>query len=243
MKRKTIVLASITVAGVCYWGTWWVLQAQGSVPAYAAAFDIKQFGPTGNIVSTQTVIKGERSDGSRVWVRAVLDNRSVGIRSIVDVPSRKRVTVDPVTESVTTYKLSSAEAQHLSSPAQCTAVVPGRQETIMGFQSVQQNERTTAGSRVITSQRWVAPALNCLPLRSITDIADDGELKAHIVEQASSIQLTPPDASLFSIPVNYTERAPSQVFAEAARRRGQPCTTCTSAASQQLDMAYQNRQQ
>ncbi|HLJ12984.1 MAG TPA: hypothetical protein VKV15_00690 [Bryobacteraceae bacterium] len=242
MKRKAIVLASVSVAGICYWGTWWVLRAQGSLPTYAATFDIQQFGPTGSIVSTQTAVKGERSDGSHVWVRAVLDNRSIGIRSIVDIPSRKRVTVDPVTESVTTYKLTSAEAQHLSSPAQCASVVRGTREKILDFQAVQQNETITAGSRVITIQRWVAPALNCLALRSITDIVDDRELKAHIVEQASSIQLTPPDASLFAVPANYTERTPSQVFAEAARRKGQECTTCTSAASQQLDMAYRNRQ-
>lgn len=243
MRRLAILgVASVAVIGISHRITTKVLRAQGSgaVPSYSATVAVKQFDPSGRLVRTKTIIKGERRDGSRASALEVLDSRPVGTRSVLDPRSGRRIAVDPTTESVTTYMLSPAEVAGLSGPVQCRPGEAGAGGTgvILGFPTIKQTHRVEAGFRSAVQESWVAPALNCLPLRVVTDVVDNGRPKAHIVEEAVSVTLGDPDPSLFAVPDGYTERSPSEVFAEKAKRAGRPCTTCALPTTQGLDAVY-----
>jgi hypothetical protein len=68
------------------------------------------------------------------------------------------------------------------------------------------------------TDRWLAPALNCLPLRTEVTTSNESKVKGRLVEMYLTIKEGEPDSHLFEIPQDYVERTPSEAMMEAARR-------------------------
>jgi hypothetical protein len=69
--------------------------------------------------------------------------------------------------------------------------------------------------------RWEAPTLNCFALRQIDAATVIPPQKGpHNVEEATSVVLGEPDATLFFVPQNFLERSPSERHAEFERLYG-----------------------
>jgi hypothetical protein len=74
------------------------------------------------------------------------------------------------------------------------------------------------GGKKISVESWRAPALNCYPLREKLFLGDGNEKIVTHVREVISVMPGEPDATLFQIPAGWTERSPSQVYAEFERR-------------------------
>lgn len=197
-----------------------------------------------------------RSDGS--WVEAVQTEASGEVqgillrRKITDVANRKRVVVDPLTESITTYPLSHAAAQAFAIKSLHSCEANGTRlgtDRILGFDvdivEVQKRYDSPAVSNTRRMKSWVAPELDCFPLRREIemDVASKPTKKA--IEAVTNISMGEPDRGLFEIPSNYKERSPSEVLAEAGRRfpnRFGACKGCR-AGNMQHDDVYNSANQ
>jgi hypothetical protein len=180
-----------------------------------------------------------RSDGSHILLRRIVNEQELGVRIVTDASRRMRVTVDPQTGSTISYSLSQDEAAALRAlPATCEEgpemqLDSRPQERILGHEVVHLVGKTRGSEHSL--QKWVAPGLNCLTLRSETLTGGFRN-----VREVTSITLGEPDSNLFLIPEHYTERPPSQVLAIA--RTGAGRVPMNPKISQALDAVYQNRQ-
>ena len=93
----------------------------------------------------------------------------------------------------------------------------------------------------IMVEEWLAPGLDCLPLRVSATLQDsNGSVIGRDVEDVSSVRLGEPDGSLFEVPSQLTERSPSQVMAAEKAARGEACEGCQSAGVTAADRNYLN---
>lgn len=241
--RRAVILAVVTigVAGLGFIPASHLLsQAPGASWApFTALILEKRLNESGQEAYQEYLTVAVRSDGSEAISMRRQDptGQWVHIRTIVDVMAKKRVAVDPMTESVTTYPLGTASS---SPQKECTKDGNPERKTILGYEVVRIREDRLlpgSGGRRVGTDNWVASALNCFPLTESSSLLQpDGKQYTNVREVLSIIPGEPAD-SLFAIPSTYTERSPSQVFSEYERRfpghGGLPPSTANK-----LDSAY-----
>ena len=95
----------------------------------------------------------------------------------------------------------------------------------------------STSDRKVRFEAWLAPALNCDPLKTVNwGARNDGPF--FMLEEIVVTSVTPgdPDAALFEIPANYVERSPGEVQAEYARRYN--VSTVDQCDTTTVDAAY-----
>jgi len=88
---------------------------------------------------------------------------------------------------------------------------------------------------------YVAPDLDCFVLKRIGTTTTPSGQSATTTTEVSNIVIGEPNAELFTVPANYTERSPSAIFAESARTEGIECVACASKRAKQLDEQYNKK--
>lgn len=202
------VLGFITVLGVRASQQ----QQQTEVVPFTATVNESRFGSSGIKGYEEVVTFAFRSDGSNV--RAVRRNANNGatfeIKEVNDTVTKTRLIVDQATESKTSYGLSIEDVSQMRSP-KCDIPLNSDSITILGFLSYKiVEEKEYPGGFVSSRERWVAPALNCFPLRErISKPHAKGATAPWNVREATAVKLGEPDPGLFQVPSNYAERSPS----------------------------------
>ncbi len=163
-----------------------------------------------------------------------------GLRKVLNIKDGHMVTVDPATSSLTTYTDTDRDLEYYRRPPSgCEqqtrfAPDPAAQEKVFGFE-VKRFSGTLPGSEH-TSERWMAPDLNCFVLREETTILPDRSRHSRVTK---SVNLGEPDPALFEIPVSgYTERSPSEVLTIARRNLGLPPSPKSAHTFTVLDKIY-----
>lgn len=170
---------------------------------------------------------------------AALGNRTLYLRG----PFRK-IVVDTVTESVTTYFPSAVNAA-IRQEAQCTH--SGQLRQVAGVDTYRVDEwwEAPGQDRVLHRERWIAPALGCFALRSVSTWYNSGEVVSTTLVEPIAIAFEEPGAQLFEVPRSFTERAPSEVILGRMRVDPEeyPCLTCAANpdALERLDAIYSIR--
>jgi hypothetical protein len=222
---KTI-LYSVIAVGFSVGGFMWLRPQAGptsiiqpAVVAYQRT--IFQDETSARITFARTEILGVRADESvsRADLKNPAGNHSVYYTLLItDVRTGRHTVVDPLTESKTTYPSKAMIDQfHLKPANSCPGQSGGE---ILGFPVVLENKSVTFPDRNLTIKYWRAPALNCLPLREEHRLSHANGKGSFEVLTAIKVTLGEPPTWMFEIPAAYTERTPSQVFAESAKRLG-----------------------
>ncbi len=217
--HRTTVIYTVLICGA----TWFrVAEAQ---PPERVAFTIqktetpyhRQSGKPGlSIVSTFAI----QRDGSTALVRerATPDGKAYRVAGVLDVPNRRSVTFDTLTQSITTSNMSSDHISAVTAiPAQCKVDSPLQSSTRLGVQVLKftHDIPSSQPGEVYTMESWVAPSLNCYPLQETLHIAaPDGSSLPMFVREVTFLTVGEPDPQLFVIPEGMTERPPSVVLAE-----------------------------
>jgi len=169
-------------------------------------------------------VRAVRSDGSEVTVlrKEAPDGRPVDMKVILDIPSRRRVSVDPSTQSMSSFPLPERHvATYLSKPVMDCMEKPGAEHTtLLGYDALKTREPGGPPESQDLIETWMAPALGCFPLREeyTYPAATLGGGALRVVKQAVFVIPGEPSASLYEIPSTYTERSPGEVNAEFERR-------------------------
>src|SRR5579875_1865794 len=108
-----------------------------------------------------------RSDGSWAVIsrRQAPDGRWVEMKLVTSLASGTRITVDPTTESLVTFKLSKGAASFFQSQRVACGKVPNPQRsTLLGYDVVELTEPFGPPEGRDTVTRWLAPSLGCFTL-------------------------------------------------------------------------------
>lgn len=226
--RRFIVLTSIAllpaiaILGLTHIPTAFI---STSPTPFTATLMSRTFDSQGKLKTTQVYRVAERADGSRAEVRDLLNQESVGTRVVVDMDSRTRTAIDPITESKTTYQLRPDEIEFRKRVhgGFCASQEPRKRRVILGHEAylVTTNRKSVQsdGSSVLTRvDSWHAPGLGCFVMAKSAYMIIGGVVVSKTDAEVTSITLGEPDPGLFKVP-NYTERRPSEVFAELGKRR------------------------
>lgn len=212
------------------------LNADNSQSAFTARKLTIYSNPDGSEVMRESGVEAYKSDGSlaiNIQRHVQIPGRpaeSHEIRKIIDLPARRKITIFPFAESMSTVALSDEGARHLNTRHDCLSTTedqsielsptPG---TILGYRVVKKIDTTPIDGGVSRYEEWVSPELNCYLLRSVdTDLTDP---TAPVIRtQVEVVEIVPgdPDGDLFDIPASFTERSPEDVEREIARREGEP---------------------
>lgn len=219
MFRRTIIvmaLAAVASAGVIVVSN--VNAQQTTISPFTATLIESRFGNHGQKTRQETLLQAVRSDGSSVTLtnRTFPDGKQYQERTIIDLRNRKRIVIDPATESVTTYSLSAPAIAAIVAKFTSCRKIQGEKQDINGHAAV--HEVVHTGLSPVVHDRWLALDLNCFPMKQ-TVLKDAGKPQSTHNEIATiSISLGEPDAALFMVPLNYTERSPDEVMAEFRNR-------------------------
>jgi hypothetical protein len=227
MIRKSVVL--VGVSAVMTVAVFYVLRGQVTdsfrpVRAkYVDSFYSLDNPDHARYVMTQLV--GVRADGSISIARLADDSDVMGqtvpmnsIR-ILDAPRKQYVVVHLGTKSKTTYPSSMVrQLEYMTVSHACQGAADG---PILGLLTVRQESSvTTPAGLELTTRTWVSRELNCLPLRTEKILKHPDGRGSREVREISSVDKQEPPAWMFTIPPDLTERKPSEVMAEAARKKG-----------------------
>jgi hypothetical protein len=142
---------------------------------------------------------------------------------IWDIPSRHNVMLEPFTKSVMTQVLSPKEiANFLSSQKACSeASLPAEgngasTEQLLGHAVVRVEEQL----KVVDTVSWVAPDLDCFPLKQTFTFLDPQHAGIRHEDVVTKIEERDPPSSMFAVPSDYTERSPAELQAEYSRKYG-----------------------
>ncbi|MGH9407658.1 MAG: hypothetical protein ACRD3D_17700 [Terriglobia bacterium] len=246
-KFRTGVIAILLAAsfGAAFWiAKTFVLRGQqaGIRPFTATIATALYHGDSSRPLITRYTTVALRGDGSEVTVRHVQapDGNPYDERVILDLASAQRVTVDPMTQSRTTYPLTSKDLAHYkSAEANCAASPGAATSTILGYAAVKSARRGPAArGKVFSTEDWRAPALGCLSLSRVTVWTNSatGAVTDRQVRKVLTIIEGDPTA-LFTVPSGYGERSPSEVLSLFASKFNKPEHPQTGAA---LDRVYQS---
>ncbi|MGH9435909.1 MAG: hypothetical protein ACRD06_07905 [Terriglobia bacterium] len=182
-----------------------------------------------------------RSDGSQVAVhrRKAPDGSWNNARIIIDLSKGERITVDDLTQSITTYPLSPATIKGYRALQTYCNGTGGKASSVLGYKTVQ-----TAGTgkvppgQQVEHDTWWAPTLNCFALKNTWTWTNPGAESPADSRTLQAVTIVPgePSSSLFSIPSNYTERSPGEVMSQFAQRFNKQVDPRTD---QLLDGVYQ----
>jgi hypothetical protein len=218
------------------------------VPFTAVVVDTLYKYPSGEYATQLTTKFAIRSDGSNVRIRqeVLADGTTNEIKGLLDVPAKAGMTTDELTHSITTVHYDDASlAKYTTKPGSCAVDSPAESAQILGYtvlKSTREGPKTPDGER--RTVRWVAPALDCYALKKTLLIAKaGGPLLPVTLSEVRSIVPGEPDPSLFAIPADRTERAPSEVFAERQMLKNEPQVDCPKCAQRDstLDSIYRER--
>ncbi len=224
--RQAILVAALTLIVAA--GTsliTWRLHAQTQTAAFVALRRETIYKiPSNEPYIVQNSEFSRKTDGSEVAIRTnVLPSGEVTAHKIiVDAATRTRSVVDTATESVTTYASSEYVSGVLQQLSACTADASAqRSDNILGYETLKTLKESSLphNGHKIKVEKWVAPTLGCFALRQKTYLVDSHGMEAlsNYVEVLSVKEGDPP-ISNFAIPTTFTERSPSAVMTEFARR-------------------------
>ena len=220
------------------------LRAPVYVP-HTATVVTRFYDNAGAVNATIVSLRARRSDGSLAKVRELVRDEVSGVKLIVDTAASQRVAVDPVTESKTTYHLTPKAIHEHEDFRQGACQNAGEEvQEIAGLEARRFRQEISHGNPsggprwTTVVERWLAPALNCEPLRVDSRmVSPDGTVRGRTVDEVISVTMGEPRESLFAVP-EYLEKSPSQVMAEYDRIRGRKeCDTCARSRSAR-DAAY-----
>jgi hypothetical protein len=198
-------------------------------------------------VRTENYLFARRSDGSSVKsipMQIMPHGGWANQRIIEDFAAHLRTSIDPSTESLTTYRYSRQVVAKLSTPTSvCSDDPQAAHVQVLGYDTVVATHTAPGPGAGIEVKQWRALQLNCFALQEEAGSPDD---KWATTREALLVKEGPPPASLFEIPAGYVERAPSEVMAERARRfPDEPAAHVERQAAnfQTLDNVYRAREQ
>ncbi len=225
MRRLVLLAVFSALVGVLMFfaGRLGGLRAQqGTRKAFTAILIRSVYTPDWQLVRSQYRIYAVRKDGSRVDAAMVElpDHQWVMDRSVIDLVARTRTAIMPESESISTYSLSDGTVEHYRSySTQCSADPNAQHASILGYDTVRvQSDITFVPGHITHTEEWVAPALDCFPLRMRSLFGETGK---PLTPNTSDVQLViegDPAPSLFAVPTSYVERSPSEEQAEYMRR-------------------------
>jgi hypothetical protein len=236
-------------------------QSQGERLAFTAVIKTTAFDPNGGEHASEIVVYANRSDGSRAeWTQKFKPPNTgkpyAENRSVLDLVGLRDVGIDPFTESVSSSPIEPSRVLKYRMKPDSTCALPiaeGNRLVIdpppvwlQGRPTVHVSGKTSLrDGSTLTVEEWRAPELECFPIKqtAIRLATKDGmTYSSRIEKEVTQVTIGDPDPALFAIPAQYTERSPSEIMAEAARRRGKPnCDNCNSKTAAMLDDAYRKR--
>jgi len=191
---------------------------------------------------TQNYVYGRRRDGShaqRIPMQILAHGGWAEQRIVEDYSTGTSTSIDPATESLTTYHFAAKHTAELTvPPGACGGDANAPHVEILGYDTVQVRRSDPGGlGGSLEVTEWQAPRLNCFALR---DEAEPADGQSSRTREALLVKEGEPPAALFDLPANYTERAPSEVMAERARRFPNEPGACPNCKYDDLDKAYRS---
>ncbi len=228
LSVSTVCLAVVSVALFAQRFRQSVYAQSMPVKPFTATYSITEFF---NEMPRAPQLQGfmRRSDGSNVVLHYRLDPRGgtklMSINVVSDFATKKATRVMQFIDTTTTYPIRQAEVNRLETQlkAGCTGENAG---SMLGYDVVKTREVLVNSDTVhlgpaydkMQRDQWLAPALNCAPLRVEITFYKDAKLVQRRVETALTVIEGEPDASAFQIPAGYVERTPGEAMLEANRR-------------------------
>lgn len=216
--KKPWTIASALLASVAVGCTFGYSQAPPTVHGYQAKPFLvrrtdKMFeeGSNRSDVSDQTFAR--RGDGSWSFSHTgrAADGSDEQALEYFDLVRMIYVHTEYVTRSVMTTAVNASEIPTylVVGFAPCGGLKAGYEagshSNILGYDTILVSETDKNG----TDMRWVAPALDCYPLRSVYRTTDG----RHNDFEASAVEEVEPPAVLFEVPSGYVERSPKEIEA------------------------------
>ena len=127
--------------------------------------------------------------------------------------------MDGLTESVSTFPIPSKGVDLHKQMPRCTTEDPRMRGFLLGYDVVQVVYERATATRTFRQKQWLAPALNCLPLKQIFYIGSTAaDMYAANIKEVTQVTTAGPPPVLFEKPSGYTERSASQRRAEFSLR-------------------------
>lgn len=238
MKRHVVIpmLLATAVAG---------LAAPAPPVAITVEYVENDFAPNGQVLSTASHVFARSADGSFVITsKGLAVSSSAMTRRVLDIKSKRTVTVDPNTMSLTTYPHTDADVElYRNPPISCIqhpdfVLDKNAQEKIYGFDVVRYSGLIPGSEN--RTERWIAPQLNCIVMRENVTLPGGGKHTKKHTKEIKTLSIGEPDPSFFEIPTaGYTERSPSEVLALARQKLGLARTEKSAQDAARLDKVYE----
>jgi hypothetical protein len=244
ISRRTLWAGVIAGGTLLTWvGTREVVAQRFGPRALTVTYTQTEWSPfDGGLVAQNRLLLAVRSDGSQVEPRAVKaeDGKFYEQRIILDTGKGKRISVEGISESITTTTLSQRELTALKKPgSQCLDPQAKPAEPVLGYQTI----KTEVKTPISTIHSWRAPDLGCVVLReTFAQPLPDGTSRVLITREAAAVSFGEPDSSLFEVP-SWPERTPSQVLEGYRRKFNLPDSEDLRKAKAAKDRAYWAQQQ
>ena len=251
MKKKVLLALSVgvLVAACSFLISREIWSRQLSPQPFTATILETQYRPDSSVSWVGRWTHAVKSDGSTVTIHEerLPNGRPVRTRAILDLPAKKRVSIEPGTESTVTYPISQGSLDHraiMGGPT-CGSGPEAEGRSVFGFETLRHyielpTESPGNPTEVIQVESWLAPALSCFPLASTFTHGPPQGPAYRIEREVVSLEFREPPAEWFAIPSGYTERSPSELSEEHARRFGMPAIG--DFGLQQLGLIYSQSQ-
>ena len=226
------------------------VQASTSIKPLTGMYSIVDFATDNSVMNTELRGYALRSNGANVvsFYRPspTEGTKLVAINVVADPIARKATRVVPFIATKVTYPLTQAQIDQTKTQAGATCT--GEKSEILGYAVVKSQDVQISSESVhlgpafdrIEVDRWLAPSLNCLAIRTETRFMKDKKVVQGRVATYVTLKEGEPEASLFEVPANYVERTPSETVAEAARRFPNDPRFGKLCDMTQLDNVYNN---
>ncbi len=216
--KSSWTVASALLTGLAIGCIFGYLQAPPTVHGYQAtpflvrqAEKMFQEGSSRSDVSDETFAR--RGDGSWSFSHTgrAADGSSAHVLEYFDLVRMISVGTEYVTRSVMTTAVKASEiptyleAGFIPCSGLKAGYEAGPHSRILGYDTILLSESDKEG----TDLRWVAPALDCYPLRSVYRTTEG----RHDDFEASAVEEVEPPAILFEVPSGYVERSPKEIQA------------------------------
>lgn len=245
-RLSILFLLTVGTAAISFFSVKKVVSAQGRV-ALTATRRQSVYDRTGTAHLVETAVYAIRGDGStvRAWSVAKPGNGGTGTameRRIIDLSSAEEVSIDGLTDSTTTAPIPKQALNFYRTPPKCTTDIAPMRGNMLGYEVVRNVEDRQTSTRLIRTEEWRAPALDCLVLKETIFFGrTQADLYTSNINEVLEVKIGEPSPALFERPTEYTERAPSQQSAEYARRYPAAVCPACSKGDQEADEAYYRR--
>ncbi len=223
--------------------------AQTARKGFTATILKNQYDGQGNVEIASSITIAKKPSGSTSTITERFWNgqssKSVSLQFVEDL---KQVTSFYGTSSKNTTRMSKEKAGQLINASDSACVLERGQaqatsssELILGFSVVKKTE-TSSGpdNKTAVTEIWFAPLLDCLPMKKIRQVLDaNNSIVVREVSEVSKVVLGDPDPALFTLPADFVESSPSEVYAaEAARLGDENCARCPRTVLSNSDSLY-----